>query len=261
VSGPDTLAVMAAGDDPLTNVKTSQEDSVRQAEAAFGGAAPSGPVGVPGSHRGTGRALRRFVVVFILFDLIAGIGVGAYLAVKAAVKDNSPSSPAVTIPAIPGVPSVPTTPAQPAKPAKPAQPASFLSASGLRGAKATAQRLAGRGARIQLARVTGDQLQVITRNGSGGKVVLVSAAITRAIDTPSGALTGNEFGFSELNPNVAGRIARTIDRRYHVPERGIDYMVVIRDPIDKHIQWLVYPRDGSGHFAADARGGSLRRVG
>ena len=38
-------------------------------------------------------------------------------------------------------------------------------------------------------------------------------------------------------------------------------MVVIRDPIEKNVEWLVYPRGGGGHLQADARGGSLRRVG
>jgi hypothetical protein len=254
---------MAGSDDDPTIYQTSSEESQRQAEAAFGGAGPAQPVGVPGSDDARRRRLRRLVVAFVAFDVIVGVAIGGYLIVKSAVEDDEPSKPSFTIPAIPDVPSVsgPASTPPPAAPEQPSAPSDNFSVAGLRRAKAKAQDLAGPRARIQLARVTQDQLQVIARNGSRGKVVIVSPALTRAIDTASGALTGNEFGFEAFNPAVAARLTRAIDRRYHVPARQIDYMVVIRDPIEKKVEWLVYPRSGGSHFQADSSGGSLRRVG
>jgi hypothetical protein len=252
---------MAGPDDDPTIYQTSSEESQRQAEAAFGGAGPAQPVGVPGTDDARRRRLRRLVVAFIVFDVIVGVAIGGYLIVKSAVEDDEPSKPSVTIPATPGVPSVSGTASTPAPPEQPSAPTDNFTAAGLRRAKAKAQDLAGPRARIQLARVTQDQLQVIARDGSRGKVVIVSPALTRAIDTASGALTGNEFGFEAFNPAVAARLTRAIDRRYHVPAGQIDYMVVIRDPIEKNVEWLVYPRSGGSHFQADSRGGSLRRVG
>ena len=251
---------MAGSDDDPTVFQTSSEESQRQAEAAFGGAGPAQPIGVPGSDESRLRLIRLALIGLIALAGVVGVGIGVYLLVNSAGDDDKPSKPSVTLPAIPGVPSVPETPSTP-PPEQPSAPSDNFSVAGLRRAKAKAQDLAGPGARIQLARLTQDQLQVITRNGSGGKVVLVSPALTRAIDTASGALTGNEFGFEAFNPAVAARLTRAIDRRYHVPAGQIDYMVVIRDPIEKKVEWLVYPRSGGGHFQADSRGGSLRRVG
>jgi hypothetical protein len=257
---------MAGSDDDLQGLHTTSEDSLRQAEAAFGGAAPTGPVGVPGSGDARRRRIRRLVVAFVLFDVVVAAGAGVYLLVKAAGDDDKSSKPTFTIPAIPGVPNAPSVPEVPStpKPSRPEQPsaaADNFSAAGLRRTKAKARALAGPRARIQLARITQEQLQVISRDGSRGKVVIVSPAFTRAIDTPTGALTGNEFGFESFNPAVAARLTRAIDRRYKVAAREIDYMVVIRDPVSKNIEWLVYPRGGAGHFQANSSGGSLRRVG
>jgi hypothetical protein len=255
---------VAGPDDELASFQTTAEESQRQAEAAFGGAAPAGPVGVPGS-RPPGQLRRRLFAAFVVFDLVAGAGLGAYLLIKSAVDDTQQA--ARTIPSLPGfptVPGIPNRPAQPAKPTRPAQPAapsSYLTTAGLSRAKATAQRLAGPGARLELARVTADQLQVIARTGSTRKVVLVSAAFTRAISTPGGGVAGNEFGFESFNPAVAGRLARALARRYKLPASRIAYMVVIRDPIGKGVEWLVYPSAGAAHFQADARGRSLRRIG
>jgi hypothetical protein len=251
---------MAGSDDDPTVFQTSSEESQRQAEAAFGGAGPAQPIGVPGGDESRLRLIRLALVGLIALAGVVGVGIGVYLLVNSAGDDDKKSKPSSTLPAIPGVPSVPETPSTPA-PEPSAAPTDNFSVAGLRRAKAKAQDMAGPRARIQLARVTQDQLQVITRNGSGGKVVLVSPALTRAIDTASGALTGNEFGFEAFNPAVAARLTRAIDRRYHVPAGQIDYMVVIRDPIDKKVEWLVYPRSGGGHFQADSRGASLRRVG
>ena len=251
---------MAGSDDDPTIFQTSTEESQRQAEAAFGGAGPARPTGVPGSDESRLRLIRLALIGLIALAGVVGLGLGVYLLVNAAGDDDKKSKPSSTLPAVPGVPSVPETPSTTAPEPSPA-PSDNFSVAGLRRAKAKAQDLAGPGARIQLARVTQDQLQVITRNGSGGKVVLVSPALTRAIDTASGALTGNEFGFEAFNPAVAARLTRAIDRRYHVPAGQIDYMVVIRDPIEKNVEWLVYPRSGGSHFQADSRGGSLRRVG
>jgi pyruvate/2-oxoglutarate dehydrogenase complex dihydrolipoamide acyltransferase (E2) component len=251
---------MAGSEDDPTIFQTSSEESQRQAEAAFGEAGASGPIGVPGGDDARRRAFRRVVVAFVVLAVIVGVAIGGYLVVKSAVEDDEPSEPSFTTPAVPAVPSPPKT-SSTATPKQPAAPSDNFSAAGLRRAKAKAQDLAGPGARIQLARVTRDQLQVIARNGSGGKVVIVSPALTRAIDTASGALTGNEFGFEAFNPAAAARLTRAIDRRYHVPAGQIDYMVVIRDPIEKNVEWLVYPRSGGGHFQADSSGGSLRRVG
>ena len=252
---------MAGSDDDPTIFQTSSEESQRQAEAAFGGAGPAQPVGVPGSDESRLRLIRLAIIGLIALGGVVGVGIGVYLLVNSAGDDDKPSQPSVTVPATPGVPGVSGTASTPAPAEQPSAPSDNFSVAGLRGAKAKAQDLAGPGARIQLARVTQDQLQVITRDGSGGKVVIVSPALTRAIETASGALTGNEFGFEAFNPAVAARLTRAIDRRYHVPAGQIDYMVVIRDPIDKNVEWLIYPRSGGGHFQADARGGSLRRVG
>jgi len=258
---------MAGSDDDPQGIETSSEESLRQAEAAFGGAAPAGPVGVPGGDDARRRRIRRLVVAFVVFDVVVAAGVGVYLLVKAAVDDDKSSQPAFTIPGIPNIPSVPGVPSTPEQPAQPQRPeelataAGYFSAGGLRRAKAKAQDLAGPRARIELARVAPDQLSVIARNGSRRKVVLVSAAFTRAIDTPSGSLTGNEFAFASFDPAVPARLTRAIRRRYSIPERRIDYMVVLRDPINKNIEWLVYPRGGGAHFQANARGGALRRVG
>jgi hypothetical protein len=251
---------MAGSDDDPTIFQTSAEESQRQAEAAFGGVGPARPTGVPGSDESRLRLIRLALIGLIALAGVVGLGLGVYLLVNAAGDDDKKSKPSSTLPASPGVPSVPETPSTTAPEPSPA-PSDNFSVAGLRRAKAKAQDLAGPGARIQLARVTQDQLQVIARDGSRGKVVLVSPALTRAIDTASGALTGNEFGFEAFNPAVAARLTRAIDRRYHVPAGQIDYMVVIRDPIDKNVEWLVYPRSGGGHFQADSRGGSLRRVG
>src|SRR5215207_9015821 len=97
---------MAGSDDDPTIYQTSSEESQRQAEAAFGGAGPAQPVGVPGGDDARRRRLRRLVVAFVVFDVIVGVAIGGYLIVKSAVEDDEPSKPSVTIPAIPGVPSV-----------------------------------------------------------------------------------------------------------------------------------------------------------
>jgi hypothetical protein len=251
---------MAGSDDDPTIFQTSPEESQRQAEAAFGGAGPARPTGVPGSDESRLRLIRLVLIGLIALAGVVGLGLGVYLLVNAAGDDDKTQKPSSTVPAVPGAPSVPETPSTTASEPSSA-PSDNFSVAGLRRTKAKAQDLAGPGARIQLARVTEDQLQVITRNGSGGKVVIISPALTRAVDTASGALTGNEFGFEAFNPAVAARLTRAIDRRYHVPAGEIDYMVVIRDPIDKNVEWLVYPRSGGSHFQADSRGGSLRRVG
>jgi hypothetical protein len=255
---------MAGSDDEPTIFQTSSEESQRQAEAAFGGAGPAKPVGVPGSDDRRLRLVRGLLIAVIALGLLAAAGFGVYLLVKAVGDDKKSDEPAFTVPGIPGaptIPEIPSTPASPSAPAQPSAPADNFTVAGLRRAKASAQRLAGPRARIQLARLTQDQLQVIARTGSRGKVVIVSAAFTRAIDTAAGALTGNEFGFESFNPAVAGRVARAIGRRYRVAAGEIDYMVVLRDPVSKQIEWLVYPRGGAVHFSADSRGGSLRRVG
>jgi hypothetical protein len=262
-----------AGDDQPLNFQTSQEESVRQAEAAFGGSAPKAPdalpvgasvatpVGVPGARRQR-HLLRRAIVAFVLFDLVAGVILGGFLIVKSAVDDAT--NPGRTIPSLPGVPSVPgipTPPGSPATPARPAASSSNFTVAGLARSKATAQKLAGRGARIELARVAQDQLQVIARNGSTRKIVIVSDSNTRAIDTPAGALTGNEFGFEAFSPAALARLLSGLRRGYRVSASRIDYIVLLRNPVAKDLEWLVYPKDGSGHFQADARGGSLRRIG
>jgi hypothetical protein len=264
---------MAQKDDDPTIFQTSSEESQRQAEAAFGGggsAPPIGgtaqPVGVPGSDDRRLRLVRGLLIAVIALGLLAATGVGVYLLVQAGGDDDKPDKPSFTLPAIPGVPSLPEVPSAPEpsppeEPSEPSAPSDYFSTAGLRAAKAKARDLAGARARIQLARVAQDQLQVIARTESRGKVVIVSTAVTRAIDTPSGGLTGDEFGFESFNPAVAGRLTRAIDRRYDISPGAINYMVVIRDPIDKKIEWLVYPRSGASHFQADSRGGSLRRVG
>jgi hypothetical protein len=243
---------MAASDDDPTIFQTSPEESQRQAEAAFGAAGPTQPVGVPGGDESRLRLIRLVLIGLIALAGVAGAVIGVYLLVDAAGTDEKKASAPATIPAIPEVPSVP---------GKPSAPADNFSVAGLRRSRAKARDLAGPRARIQLARVTQDQLQVIARTGSHGKVVLVSPGFTRAVDTPSGSLTGNEFGFEAFNPAVAARLTRAIGRRYHLSAARIDYMVVIRDPIEKNVEWLVYPRSGGAHFQADSRGGSLRRVG
>jgi hypothetical protein len=248
---------MAGNDDDPTIFQTSSEESQRQAEAAFGGAGPEEPVGVPGGGDARRRMLRRLVGAFIAFAVVVAVAVGGFLIVKSAVDDDEPSKPSVTVPATPETPSTTT----PAPKEQPSAPADNFTVAGLRRTKAKAQELAGPGARIQLARIAPDQVQVIARNGSRGKVVLVSPTLTRAIDTSSGAATGNEFGFEAFDPAVVGRLTRALERRYHLSAAEIDYMVVIRDPIEKKVEWLVYPRSGGGHFEADSRGGSLRRVG
>jgi hypothetical protein len=265
-----------AGNEEDGTFHTTSEESQRMAEAAFGGATSDAPVvpsstptvstptaaptGVPGVPRKR-RFPRGLFVAFILFDVVIAIGIGAFFLIKGATESDSSSTPSFSVPAIPGAPTIPEIPSTPDEPATASAPSDLFSAAGLRAAKAQAQRLAGGGARIQLARIAQDQLQVIARNGSRGKVVLISPAITRAIDTPAGALTGNEFGFGSLDPAVAPRLTRAISRRYHVAPGAIDYMVVLRNPVDKKLEWLVYPRGGGGHFEANSRGGSLRRVG
>lgn len=292
---------MAADEDPTT-FHTSQEESLRQAEAAFGGEAsetpvlggepakasvlggepakapvlggepskapvftrvPQAPSGIPGVPR------RRFppgrlILALLPVLVIGGVALGGYLFVKDVVDDATNPISVPTLPAIPSVPNLPTPPDSPSSPGTPSSPGgstSNFTLAGLARSKATARRLAGAGARIELARVTSDQLQVIARSGSTRKVVLVSAGFTRAISTPGGALTGNEFAFESFNPGVAGHLVRTLGRRYNLRSSRIGYMVVIRNPVTKALQWLVYPQGGGGHFQADARGGSLRRVG
>ena len=261
-----------AEDDQPTSFHTSQEESLRQAEAAFGGAVPkqpdalptgapvATPVGVPGVRRPR-RFLRRAIVLVVVLGLIGGVGFGLYSLIKSAVDDAT--SPGRSIPSIPGIPSIPSvpTPSQPESPSRPAPSGNNFTVAGLTRSRATALKLAGRGARIEFARVAADQLQLIVRSGSRRRVVLVSAALTRTVDTPGGGLTGNEVGFETFSPVTLVRIVGAIGRRYHVPASRIDYAVLLRNPVTKSVDWLVYPRGGGGHFQADVRGGSLRRVG
>jgi hypothetical protein len=281
---------MADDDQDETTFHTSSEESQRLAEQAFGGGSKEAPVFTPSSEGGataapsatpapapvsptvppppgiptTKRPRKRrnpwgLFVGFLLFDIVIAIAIGGYFLVKGLSDSTDPSKPGFSLPKVPGVPSIPSLPNLPTTPAPetPAGTGDFFTTAGLRAGKAQAMKLAGPGARIQLARITQDQMQVIAR----GKIVLISPAITRSIGASTGTTTGNEFGFSSLNPAVAGRLTRAIARRYHVPASAINYMVVIRDPIDKKIEWLVYPNGGSGHFEANARGGGLRRVG
>jgi hypothetical protein len=208
------------------------------------------------------------VIFALVLAIVGAVGLGAYAVIKSAVDSND-NDPSRTVPSLPGVPSVPgiptppgtpSGPSKPSRPSRPTTPSSNFSTAGLSRSMSTARRLAGRGARVELARITADQLQVIARTGSSRKVVLVSAGFTRSIGTPGGELTGNEFPFSTLRPGVAGRLVRALAGR-GVSARRIDYMVVLRNPVTKEVQWLVYPRGGSAHFQADARGGSLTRVG
>jgi hypothetical protein len=268
---------MAKDDQPL-NLKTTQEESMRQAEAAFGGAAPkqpdalptgapvATPTGVPGVRRRRFPVGRLFAALLPLI-VIGGVAVGIYALVKNAADDaTNPGSP-ISVPRIPGVPSIPSLPEVPSQPSRPAQPSapsgstSNFTIAGLTRSRTTARRLAGPGARIELARVSDDQLQVIARTGSRRKVVIVSGPITRAIDTPGGTLSGNELSFDAFSPAVLARILSGVKRSYHVSASSLDYVVLLRNPVTKDAQWLVYPRGGGAHFQADARGGSLRRVG
>ncbi len=225
-----------------------------------GGLPPSGsqPLGVPGVRRRR-RSGCGAVGIVVVLGIVAGVGGGIWALVSSVsdTVDRVRSSPVFNVPSVPSIPNVPT----PTSPSGPTGGGSYFTASGLRAAKTKAVSLTGRGARIQLARIASGQLQVIARNGSRGRIVLVSPGVTRRIDTPTGANTGNEFGFAALRPAVVGRLTATLRRRFHVSPGRIDYMVVLRDPISKNIEWLVYPRGGSAHFQANAAGGDLRRVG
>jgi hypothetical protein len=256
-----------AGKEDSGSFHTTQEESVRQAEAAFGGGSsrppqlpgvgePAQATGIPGEPRRWGRTMRRLAFAAVGLVVVAAVGLGIY-AVVDSVSDSvkkTTSGPDVSVPSLPGVPSIPSAP-RPEAPAEPSTPRDLFTSSGLRAATAKARSLAGSGARIRLARISSDQLQLVTVD----KVVVVSPALTRTITTPAGVSTGNEFGFASLNPAVAGRLSRAIRRRYGVKE--IDYMVVLRDPIGKRVEWLAYPVGGGAHFEANARGGGLRRVG
>jgi hypothetical protein len=245
---------MAGSDDGPTYHQASPEELRKQAEAAFGGEVEARPVGVPGADDARRRRRWRLLVAFLVFDLIVAVIVGAAFLMATEADDSGEP---VTIPSLPAVPSapIPPTPEPPDQPEpKPSEPASFFSTAGLRRGLATARRLAGAGARVELARIAKDQLNVIAFRGSQRKIVLVSEGITRAITSPSGASTGRDFSFGAIDPRAAARLDRAI-------RRPIDYMLVIRDPISERLEWLVYPRGGGGHYEADARGGSLRRVG
>ena len=290
---------MAGRDEDETDFHTTQEESMRQAEAAFGGASdapalpglgagpsspaprsapapapspaavrpsagglpPTGPaapgrvLGAPPRRR---RVAGRGIALVVVLGVVAALAGGIYALVDSVgnTVDKVRSSPAFSVPSVPGIPSVPTP-----SPGEPAAGASYFTIGGLAAARAKAQSLAGPGARIQLARIADGQLQVIARNGTRGRVILISPGMTRRIDTPSGASTGNEFRFAALRPGAVGRITAALSRRFHVSRGEIDYMVVLRDPIGKGVEWLVYPRGGSGHFQANAAGGGLRRVG
>jgi hypothetical protein len=251
---------MAGSDDGPTYHHASTEELRRQAESAFGGPVDSGPVGVPGSDEARLRRRRRILIGFVALALTLGTVVAAGVLIAAIDSDDS-DKPASTVPAIPSLPGVPSTPGVPAAPEPPEQPqpspsepASFFTTGGLRQGMDKARRLAGAGARVELARITSEQINVVANSGSQRKIVLVSEGFTRAITSPSGASTGREFAFSAIDPRAAARLDRAIDR-------PIRYMVVIRDPISRRVEWLVYPEGGGGHYEADARGRSLRRVG
>jgi hypothetical protein len=247
---------MAGSDEGPTYHQASTEELRKQAEAAFGGAVESGPVGVPGGDEARLRRRRRILVGLIALVLTLGVAAGVGLLVAAIDTDDS-SEPAFTVPAIPSVP-VPTAPAVPEPPEAPepgpSEQASFFTTAGLRRGLATARRLAGAGARVELARITAEQINVIAFAGSQRKIVLISPGFTRAITSPAGGSTGRQFAFSAIDPRAAARIDRAIGP-------AIDYMLVIRDPISERVEWLAYPKNGSGHWEADARGGSVRRVG
>jgi hypothetical protein len=252
---------MAGSQDDPTLRQSSPDELRKQAEAAFGGGdSTSGPSGVPGSGDGR-RKLKRFVLLFILFDVVVFAAAGVYLLVTS-VDDDEPARPATTIPSLPGVPSVPGVPTTPGLPTQPREPepeppapsGGFFTTAGLRSGLATARRLAGPGARVELTRITDEQINVIARQGGQRKIVLVSEGFTRSISSPGGGGTGREYSFAAVNPAVAA----SLDRRIGPP---IDYMLVMRDPIEGGVEWLVYPRGGGGHWEADARGRGLRRIG
>jgi hypothetical protein len=247
---------MAGSDEGPTYQHTTTDELRRQAESAFGGAVESGPIGVPGSDDARLRRRRRILIGFVALVLTIGTVVATGVLIASIDSDDSdkpasiPSLPGVS--STPGVPPVPEPPEQP-EPA-PSEPPSFFTTAGLRQGMAKARRLAGAGARVQLARITADPINVIAYTGSQRKIVLISDNFTRAITTASSTSTGREFPFSAIDPRAAARLDRAIDR-------PIDYMIVISDPISERVEWLVYPEGGGGHYEADARGGSVRRVG
>ena len=67
------------------------------------------------------------------------------------------------------------------------------------------------------------------------------------------------FSLARVKANVPSALVKRIATSAHVPESQLHYMVIQADPITGHVQWLVYPLEGSSieYFQASGATGRL----
>lgn len=247
------------GEDSLEGLGSLSDETESRSQA---GKLPAEPEGSDDRAAGQGsaaqlpkRSARRAVVIAIL--VIAALSLGASL-VGALLVDTADESsqPASATPSS----------AEPASPTRigdrPApvglQPRSMLLASNFAPAM---RRLRGSGlGRLRSLRVAPERIdaQLVTGSGRLRFVQLPYDGQLRRL-----SLSGTGFGslptiaFARVNASAPARIVRSAARRSKSPASRIDYIVLSPETT---AAWSVFMRGGA-HFAADARGTIMRRIG
>jgi hypothetical protein len=135
---------------------------------------------------------------------------------------------------------------------------SYLSPSGVRAGIAHLERVVP-GARVVLFRIDAKSLSAtaVGRHG-GAKQVYFSSGVTSVTSAP--APGQQPVPISQVSPGVVGRLVAEMGRRFHVPARRIDYMV-ISSPPGLPAQWIVFSTAPSHPgFAATLSGAGLHRL-
>lgn len=122
---------------------------------------------------------------------------------------------------------------------QPPKPVNYLRVAGVRSGLARLRRIAPGGS-VTLLRLDADSLSVTAlRRGHGSKEVYFGPSGTSVTVTSS---TGQvPVPISKINPNVIGSLVSQMGRRYHVPARRIDY-IVLTSPPGLPAQWVLFTK-------------------
>jgi hypothetical protein len=134
---------------------------------------------------------------------------------------------------------------------------SYLTPAGVRAGIAHLKRVVP-GARVVLFRIDAKSLSATAVGRHGAKEVYFGPTATLVTSAPA---TGERpVPISQVRPAVVGALVAQMNRRFHVPPRRIDY-IVISSPAGLPTQWIVFSKARSHPgFAATLTGAGLHRL-
>ncbi len=150
------------------------------------------------------------------------------------------------------VPSIPITTPSPRQ-------VNYLNSGNVRAALARVRRIV-RGARLTLLRLDAKSFSVTaSRPGHGAKEIYFGPA--GSFVTAGSAAGQRGVPIEQIDPGVVGRLVADMRRRFHVPERKLDY-VVLSSPPGSRPEWLVFTKTAAHTgYQATLSGGGLKPLG